>query len=90
MNLKIFSIRDTKGEIYNTPFFQKTHGEAERSFTSLMNDQNTMIAKYPEDFDLYFIGEFDDQSGKITHLDSPQHLVKAINLRKAEGPKKLS
>ncbi len=36
-----------------------------------------MVAKYPEDYDLYYIGEYDDQTGKIESLQSPQHVVKA-------------
>lgn len=80
MKLKAFTIRDTKGEVFNTPFFQKTHGEAERSFKSLLSDQQSMVAKYPEDYDLYYIGEYDDQSGQLLGLDTPQHIVKAVQI----------
>lgn len=81
MLLKAFSIRDTKAEVFNTPFFQKTHGEAERAFKRLTADQQSMIAQYPEDYDLYYIGEYDDQTGKLITIDSPQHLVKAVQLK---------
>lgn len=80
MKLKAFTIRDTKGEVFNTPFFQKTHGEAERSFKSLLNDQQSMVAKYPEDYDLYYIGEYDDQTGQFNSTDTPQHMVKAVQI----------
>lgn len=80
MKLKAFSIRDSKAEVFNTPFFQKTHGEAERSFKSLLNDQQSMIAKYPDDYDLYYIGEYDDQAGTFSVLDTPQHIVKAVQM----------
>lgn len=83
MQLKIFSIRDSKGEIYNTPFFQKTHGEAERSFRELVNDEKSMPHKYPDDFDLYYVGDYDDQKGTISSLETPQHLIKAINCKRA-------
>ncbi|AXH78010.1 MAG: nonstructural protein [Microviridae sp.] len=81
MQLKVFSIRDTKAETYNMPFYQKSHGEAERSFKALTTDESSMISKYPEDFDLYFLGTYDDQTGQLTVLDTPQHIVKAINLK---------
>jgi len=84
MQLKIFSIRDSKGEIYNTPFFQKTHGEAERMFRELANDQKSMISKYPDDFDLYYIGEYSDQTGNIVPCETPQHVIKAINVARKE------
>lgn len=80
MTLKIFSIRDSKGEMYMQPFFQKTAGEAERSFRSLANDEKTMVCKHPEDFDLYYLGEYDDLTGKITGLSTPSHIAKAVNV----------
>lgn len=81
MILKIFSIRDSKGEVYNQPFFKKTHGEAERDFTTLVKDQKSTVALYPEDFDLYFIGEYDDNSGTLKPLDTPQHVLKAAAIK---------
>nr|QJB19888.1 MAG: nonstructural protein [Microvirus sp.] len=77
---KVFAIRDSKAEFFNQPFFQKTHGEAERNFKSLVKDDKSMIGKYPEDYDLYFIGEYDDQKGVLKSLETPQHIVKAIAL----------
>lgn len=81
MQLKIFSIRDSKGEIYGQPFFQKTAGEAERNFKTLVNDNSSTVHKYPEDFDLYYLGEYDDQTGKIKSLDTPSHICKAVALK---------
>lgn len=84
MKMKVFAIRDGKAEIYFPPFFQKTHGEAERSLRELMRDESSMVAKYPEDYDLYFLGEYDDQSGKMSLQDTPQHVLKAIQLKSGE------
>lgn len=77
MQLKMFAIRDSKAEFYNQPFFQKTHGEAERNFRALTKDDKSMIAKYPEDYDLYYLGEYDDQTGTMSPLVTPQHVLKA-------------
>jgi len=81
MRLKAFTIRDSKGEVFNTPFFQKTHGEAERSFMELTRDPKSMVSKYPDDFDLYYIGEYDDQTGVVKSLETPQHLAKAATIK---------
>ena len=80
MLLKAFSIRDAKAEVFNTPFFQKTHGEAERSFKKLAGDKDSMVSQYPDDYDLYYLGEYDDQTGTIKSLDTPQHLLKAVQV----------
>ena len=86
MILKVFSIRDAKAEIYNTPFYQKTHGEAERNFRSVTNDEKSTINKNPEDFDLYYLGEYDDNKGTFVALDTPQHCLKAVACVKGATP----
>lgn len=66
--------------MYNTPFYEKSQAEAERTFTLMKRNDKSMIHQFPEDYDLFLIGEFDTVSGKITALDTPQHIVKAVNL----------
>ena len=82
MILKMYSIRDSKAEIYNRIWCLTTHGEAERAFRDLANDDGTTVGKHPEDYDLYYLGKFDDNSGKFEPVDSPEHIVKAVNLVK--------
>jgi len=84
--MKVFTIRDTKAEVYNQPFFQQSHGEAERNFTTLVNDEKSTVSQYPEDFDLYFLGDFNTQEAKFDMLPTPQHVMKAI-LAKRPNPK---
>jgi len=79
MKRKIYAIRDGKGEYYNQPFFLNTHGEAERTLLELRKDEKSMIHKYPEDYDLYHLGEYDDQTGQIAGLATPSHILKATN-----------
>lgn len=81
MQLQVFSIRDSKGEIYNQPFYAKTHGEAERNFTQLVRDAQSMPSKFPEDFDLYYLGSYDDQKGTFESLDTPRHVMKAVDVK---------
>lgn len=90
MILKAYAVRDTKSEIYNAPFFQKTHGEAERSFKQLANDTQSMVGRYPEDFDLYYVGEYDDQTGKFKANAAPEHIIKAVELRDRQNNQPLN
>lgn len=80
MELKIYSVRDSKGEVFHTPFFKKTHGEAERDFTAVARDGKSTISQFPEDYDLYFVGTYDDTKGTFKSLDTPQHMIKAVNV----------
>lgn len=77
MELRIYTVRDSKGEIYNQPFFKKTQAEAERDFLTLSNDPKSILSQYPEDFDLYYLGMYDDQTGVISPLDAPKHIARA-------------
>lgn len=80
MQFRMYSIRDAKAEIFNPPFYKGTHGEAERDFRTLISDDKSMVAKYPEDYDLYFVGFYDDQTGKVEPLETPQHIIKAVQI----------
>ena len=84
MKLKAYSIRDAKAEVFNPPFFKSTHGEAERDFHRLVNDKSSMPSQYPDDYDLYHIGEYNDQTGIFEPLDTPTHIVKAAMLNRTQ------
>ena len=79
---QMFSVRNAKGEFFNPPFISHTKGSAERTFQTLCNDPQSDIARYPEDYDLYYMGDFDDIKGTMIPLDTPEHLVKAVQLIK--------
>lgn len=76
-SLKVYALRDTKAGIYHPPFYNHSHGEAERNFHQLVKDPKSTVHQYPEDFDLYHLGTYDDITGKICPTDSPVHMLKA-------------
>lgn len=85
MTLRVYSIRDAKAEVFNQPWFAKTHGEAERNFMQLARDEKSMVGQFPEDYDLYFIGTYCEQTGVIESLDTPQHILKAVSVKASPG-----
>lgn len=82
MILKAYSVRDAKSEIFGPPFYKHMHGEAERDFQTLVNDEKSTVFNFPEDYDLYYLGDYDNNKGLFKSLDTPQHMVKAVQLRK--------
>lgn len=86
MLTKMYSIRDQKAEVYNTPFFSRTHGDAERTLVRLANDPQSMIAQFPLDYDLYYLGDYDTDTGKLTPVSAPQHIAQAIHVVKKAQP----
>lgn len=71
---KIFAVRDSKAEYFNPPMFFHTIGEAERAFKHTASKQDNSIGQFPQDFDLWLLGEYDDQTGKIQQQE-PMHLI---------------
>lgn len=67
MVLSLFSIRDIKASQFLTPFYSQNVSLASRECHSTVNSGNpeNVICKYPEDFELYEIGQFDSDTGKI-------------------------
>ena len=63
--MKIVSVKDRAIETYATPFFVRTIAEAIRSFNDETNRQQSIIGDHPEDYDLYEIGEFNNETGAI-------------------------
>lgn len=78
--LKAFSIKDSKAEVYLAPFFKPVHGEAERYFHKLVNDKQTMMHDYPEDYSLWYVGEYDEHTGLLKSKE-PTHLLNAVALK---------
>lgn len=62
MILEVFSVYDKAVNAYMQPFYARSKGEAIRSFTELVNDKSTNPGKYPTDFDLMYLGQYDDNS----------------------------
>lgn len=54
-------------------------GEAIRSFSDLVSDPQTVLAKHPEDFKLYSLGSYDDVSGRLVPLDVPGFVANATD-----------
>lgn len=66
MQVKMFSIRDTKLSVYRRPFFFQHEIEALRAFIEVIRDGNTEVSRFPEDYDLYHIGDYDEVTGLVT------------------------
>jgi len=64
--LQMFSIYDSKGERFDTPFFSLSDLNAKRHFHMMTEQNNSMINTFTNDFDLYNIGEFDVITSEIT------------------------
>ncbi|AXL14618.1 nonstructural protein [Microviridae sp.] len=81
MKTEIYTIFDTKAQIYNKPFHQINEAVALRTATDLANDSNSEIAKSPQDYILFYLGNYDDQSAQF-ELCEPKSICKFHELVK--------
>jgi len=66
MKLQSFSMRDVKAETYAAPFFVPNESIAIRLLSELVLDKRSTLGKYPQDFSLYRIGEYDTTTAVLT------------------------
>lgn len=73
MLLQVVAVRDRAIDTFGQPFYVTHVGQAIRGFSDAINSgKDDNMAKHPEDFDLYHLGEFDDSGAKFHCLDSPR------------------
>jgi len=82
--MKMYSVRDQKAEMYHMPFFALTNGVAIRIFADLANDPNTFVGKHPNDYSLFYLGEFDDQRAHFEIAQAPVHIGVAAEYLSAQ------
>jgi hypothetical protein len=80
MKLKIFSIRDQKIDSYLNPMAMTTAGQMIRMLQDEMQQQDNMLGKHAEDFELFEVGEFDTETGTITG-HPPKSVMLLIELK---------
>lgn len=72
MILQVIVLRDIKANAYGQPAFVPNIGSAIRDFgDQIKKPEAGALHAHPEDFELWHIGEYDDQDGTI--IDFKQH-----------------
>lgn len=77
MLLYAYTVKDAKAGTYGAPFFAANDAIATRSFLQAAADPNTTINAYPEDFSLFKVASFNDESAELKPRD-PEFLTNAI------------
>lgn len=79
MKMVIVSILDTAAGAYGRPAFVASEGVAIRQFQDEVNrpHEDNQLYKHPDDFQLYYIGTFDDNTGGMDLMASPKLISRA-------------
>nr|QJB19690.1 MAG: nonstructural protein [Microvirus sp.] len=66
MKLNVYCIYDNAVKEYTQPFLMHADGEALRGFAEVVNDKTSKINKYPDDYSLHALCEWDSSNGTYT------------------------
>jgi hypothetical protein len=82
MKLHIYSVYDQCADAFIQPFFIHNDGLAIRLFQDNVNSKDdNNISKHPEQFQLYKLAFYDDNTGKIEPLDAPRILANGLDIK---------
>lgn len=83
MKYKVCCIYDRVAQLFGVPNFVNTTGATVRAFADEINRPSTdnQLHQHPEDFDLYYLGSFDDHECTWDMLPQPELLARGANLK---------
>lgn len=76
---KIYAIKDQAIEAFSQPFFVQAQGQAVRMFMDESKNEQSQINRHPADFELWYLGDFDEQTGAITAAANIERVARAID-----------
>lgn len=76
----IYSVFDRRAGLYASLITVSSYAEAFRSFAEVVRQPDSMLHKYPEDYDLHYLGDLDEVSGKIVPQKVPVECARALTV----------
>lgn len=69
----VYSVFDRKAKLFGALMFFQNGDMAKRACADLMRvGGDTPMHHYPDDFDMYLVGEFNDELGMISGYGAPE------------------
>lgn len=73
-----FSIYDEVTQIYNLPFQAHNINDAKRMFITASQDESTNLSKNPQDYSLYYVADYDNETGNYTTIHPKEFLLRGV------------
>lgn len=80
MKTQVLTVWDSAAKMYLEPFFAPSLEHGLRSFREAANAEGHQFNKYPEDYALFHIGEFNPETGRVDTFEELRSLGLAIYL----------
>lgn len=78
---KVLAVFDSKAQAFATPFYVANIQIGMRAFHAAANDNSLLVGKYPADYSLFALGEWDDETALFTPEQAPINLGLAATYR---------
>lgn len=91
MKAKLYSVKDVQLNLFNLPMFLSNETLAVRALYRTIDQPDSPITPFAENFFLFELGEWDDETGVVTMLPQPRLIISAttlldkINFEKKKG-----
>lgn len=81
--MKLFCMYDVKAGFFLQPFPETSTVAALRGFEVAVNEGKSTFSRFPDDFCLMEIADFDQSTGQLSPYEKPQNLGSARTVLKA-------
>lgn len=81
MKQKILAVKDRAIDAFLQPFFTPALGAGIRAFQDEINRADSPMHNHPDDYDLYYIGEYETTTGHVEAIP-PQQIAIGKQLTK--------
>lgn len=81
MELMVLAVRDVKAGSFFPPMFVRSTALAFRWFESCIQNPDHDFHKFAEDFVLFELGSFMDESGEFNLLEAPRSVIGAMVIK---------
>lgn len=78
---KVYTVFDTAVGAYLTPFYAPTRAMAIRMFSESCDDPSHSFHKYPDQYALFELGDYDNETAGFALYNAPQSLGLAQEFR---------
>lgn len=75
MKKSVCAVLDAAAECYSNPFFSANKAVGIRDFHYACQDKSTSLGRNPEDYSLWYLGEFDDVLCTFDLLPAPEKIA---------------
>lgn len=80
MTNQMYSIYDEIIQTYNLPFTAINDADAMRMFYNASLNEDTTLHKSPTDFTLYYVAEYNSDTGSYNNITPPKQIIKLTSL----------